>query len=103
MLPMKRSGYSDTQRAAWSLQRWHSFKSVVASAQEVPCSTELALTTERSMPRASMSCKIACGSNILPIKACAPGRGALAGVAPKPVNTVRLVEASNTSCSNMCT
>ena len=101
MLPTKRWGCWATQSAACSLQRWHSAKSVSASAQALPCSTVLELITATSTRRWSMSASTLAGSNMRSIKDCAPGRGALAGVAPKPVNTVRLVDASNTSALSM--
>src|SRR5437660_2428111 len=102
-LPAKRSGYCACHSAALSLQRMHRSRSVCGSAQEVPCSTVLEVTTLMSMPRASMSSISSFGSNMRCISCTAPGRGAGIGFAPKPVNTVLLVEALNTPSSSMCT
>src|SRR5258706_2516421 len=102
-LPAKRSGYCAAHSAALSLQRMHSSRSVCGSAHEVPCRTVLELTTLTSMPRASMSSISSFGSNILCMSCAAPGRGAGIGFAPKPVNTVLLVEALNTPSSSMWT
>src|SRR6266704_6033203 len=102
-LPTKRSGYCAVQSAARSLQRMQSSRSVCGSAQEVPCSTVLEVITLMSMPRASMSSISSRGSNMRCMSCTAPGRGAGMGFAPKPVNTVLLVEALNTPSSSMCT
>src|SRR6267154_3203449 len=102
-LPAKRSGYCACHSAALSLQRMHRSRSVCGSAQDVPCRTVLELTTLMSMPRASMSSISSFGSNMRCISCTAPGRGAGIGFAPKPVNTVLLVEALNTPSSSMCT
>src|SRR6266705_5340005 len=102
-LPVKRSGYCATHSAALSLQRMHRSRSVCGSAQDVPCSTVLEVTTLTSMPRASMSSISSFGSNMRCMSCAAPGRGAGIGFAPKPVNTVLLVEALNTLSSSMCT
>src|SRR5205809_7191368 len=102
-LPAKRSGYCACHSAALSLQRMHRSRSVCGSAQDVPCSTVLEVTTLMSMPRASMSSISSFGSNMRCMSCAAPGRGAGIGFAPKPVNTVLLVEALNTPSSSMCT
>src|SRR5213596_803038 len=102
-LPAKRSGYCACHCAALSLQRMHRSRSVCGSAQDVPCSTVLEVTTLMSMPRASMSSISSFGSNMRCISCTAPGRGAGIGFAPNPVKTVLLVEALNTPSSSMCT
>src|SRR5256885_12592209 len=101
-LPAKRSGYCAAHSAALSLQRMHSSRSVRGSAQDVPCSTVLEVTTLISMPRASMSSISSFGSNVRVMSCAAPGRGAGIGFAPNPVNTVLLVDALNTPSSSMC-
>src|SRR5258706_10120052 len=102
-LPTKRRGNCVAHSVVLSFERMHSSRSCRGSAQEVPCSTVLALTTLTSMPRASMSSISSFGSNILCMSCAAPGRGAGIGFAPKPVNTVLLVEALNTPSSSMWT
>src|SRR6266571_1231090 len=102
-LPTMRYGYCAAHSAALSLQRLHRSRSVCGSAQDVPCTTALEVTTLTSMPRASMSSISSFGSNMRCMSCTAPGRGAGMGFAPNPVNTVLLVEALNTPSSSMCT
>ena len=100
---MKRLGYFASHSAAVALQRRQSSRSVCGSAQEVPCSTVLAVITAMSMPRASMSSSTASGRIMRIRSSRTPGRGSDTGFAPNPVKTVLFVDALNTCSSSMCT